>query len=164
VSETETQAIRRKVTGVLVRHARLRAGRSQAELAAALHVSRHRYGQFELGQRELSLLQLEAIAAQCGVPLGFFFDDNAPVEDDGFEAPSQVVPRLRRKIVGALLREARQCAGKTQKECAAAAHVTSRLIGQYEIGDKDIPPSELEALAEFLGVPASRFAVVPAPA
>jgi transcriptional regulator with XRE-family HTH domain len=164
VGETEKQAIRRKVTGVLVRHARLRAGRSQTELAAALHVSRHRYGQYELGQHELALPQLEAIAAQCGVPLGFFFDDNAPVEDDGFEAPSQVVPRLRRKIVGALLREARQCAGKTQKECAAAAHVTPRLIGQYENGDKDVPPSELEALAEFLGMPVSHFSVLPAPA
>jgi transcriptional regulator with XRE-family HTH domain len=153
MSVSDKDSLRRKMMGVLLRHVRLRSGRSQAELAAALHVSRHRFAQYELGQNEITLPELEIVAEQCGVPLGFFFDDQAKVEDDGCELPALVLARLERKMVGLRVREARQRADKSQKECASALNVSARTFAQYEYGEREISQAELEALAACLGVP-----------
>ncbi len=74
MSQPDKQVLRQKIMGALLSHARVRAGRSQADLAAALHVSRQRYAAYEHGQQDLSLAELEAVAQLCGVPLGYFFD------------------------------------------------------------------------------------------
>ena len=153
----DKDSLQRKMMGVLLRHVRVRSGRSQAELADALHVSRHRYAQYELGQNEITLPELEVVAKQCGVPLGFFFDDQSTVEDEGGELPTVMLTRLQRKMRGIRLREARQCAGKSQKECAAALQVSARTFAQYEYGEKEIPQNQLEALASFLGTPLERL-------
>jgi transcriptional regulator with XRE-family HTH domain len=159
VGEPDKEAIRRKVLGVLLRHVRVRSGRSQTELAAALHVSRNRYAQYESGQRDLSLPELELVAELCGVPLSYFFDDKATVQDEGGEPACQVTLRLQRKILGTLLRQTRLQAGKLPKDCAAALGISTRLFAQYEDGEREIPSGQLETLAAFLGVPASYFAV-----
>lgn len=158
MGEPDKQAIRRKIMGALLRHARLTAGRSQAELAASLHVSRYRYAQYEQGQRDLSLPELEVVAELCGVPLGYFFDDEAAVEDESMDILHLDKPRIQRKIVGALLRQARQKAGKSQKECANLLSISTRRISQYEYGKRDIAPSELEVLAPYLEIQMSHFA------
>ena len=67
MDKPDLQVIRQKLIGILLRHARLRAGRSQTELAAALRVSRYRYAQYERGERDLSLPELELVADLCGV-------------------------------------------------------------------------------------------------
>jgi transcriptional regulator with XRE-family HTH domain len=159
MGEPDRQAIRRKIMGALLRHARLTAGRSQAELAASLHVSRYRYAQYEQGQRDLSLPELEVVAQLCGVPLGYFFDDEAAVEDESMDILHLDKPRIQRKIVGALLRQARQKAGKSQKECADLLSISTRRISQYEYGKRDILPSELEVLAPYLDIQMSQFTV-----
>ncbi len=151
------QAIRRKIMGTLLRHVRLAAGRSQAELAASLHVSKYRYGQYERGDRDLSLPELEHIAQLCGVPLGYFFDDEAEVEDESIDIIHEDKPRIQRKIVGALLRHARTLAGKTQQECASVLGVSARRISDYEYGERDVPVSELQLLAPHLGVTIEHF-------
>jgi transcriptional regulator with XRE-family HTH domain len=155
----DKQVIRLKIMGTLLRHARLSAGRSQAELAAALHVSRHRYAQYEHGKREISLPQLERVAELCGVPLGYFFDDEAVVEEEALEIAHEVTPRIKRKVLGALLRQARLRAEKTQKECAEVLGVSARLISQYERGEKEMSTAEIQVLAPTLGVEASHFTI-----
>ena len=157
MGKSQAQLIRQKMTGVLLRHARLRAGRSQAELAAALHVPKNRYVQYEHGRGDPTLPEIELVAELCGMPLGYFFDDKAPVEDEALELAHHVAPRVQRKIIGTLLREARHNTGKSQKDCGAALGVSQRVISQYETGERDIPSSELEALASYLGVPANYF-------
>jgi transcriptional regulator with XRE-family HTH domain len=159
MGEPEKQVIRRKLLGALLRHARSSAGRSQAELATALHVSKYRYAQYEQGQQDLALPELELLAQLCGVPLGYFFDDEATVEDSNLEVSHLTAPRIRRKVVGTLLRQARQNAGKSQKDCAAILDMPPRRLSEYERGERDIPSSELEALAPHLGVPVDYFAV-----
>lgn len=152
------QVIRQKIIGVLLRHARLRAGRSQAELAAALRVSRYRYAQYERGERDLSLPELELVAELCGVPLDYFFDEQTAVEDEGLDTRRLMAARIQHKIVGILLRQARRHAGKSQKECAAMLGIPPRRVSQYESGKRAIRPSELEALASYLDVDPSYFA------
>ncbi len=159
MGELEKQIIRQKIMGVLLRHARLRAGRSQAELAAALRVSKYRYGQYEQGRRDISLPELELVAELCGVPLDYFFDDTVTVDDESADASPLVALRIQRKAIGARLRQARQRAGKSQKECAALLGISPRRISRYEHGEQDISQTELETLAPYLGVDVAYFRV-----
>jgi transcriptional regulator with XRE-family HTH domain len=159
VRKLDKQVIRQKIMGTLLQHARGGAGRSQAELAAALHISTSRYAQYEQGKQDVSLPELELVAELCGVPLGYFFNDEAEVVDEALEISQQVGPRIKRKTLGALLRQARNEVGKSQKEMAALLDVTPRRFAQYESGEAEIPSTQLEALASNLGVQAGYFTV-----
>ena len=64
---------------------------------------------------------------------------------------------LRNRIVGLLLRAARERAGKSKRECAEAIGVSARTITAYEEGRKAISLPELEVLAYLLDVPASEI-------
>jgi transcriptional regulator with XRE-family HTH domain len=144
--------VRQKIMGVLLRHARQTAGRSQTELASSLHIPTSRYAQYEHGQREITLPELEVVAELCDVPLGFFFDHSAAVEDDGVAALTPAIPRLQRKLVGLQLRQARQCAGKSHKEIAEALGIPPRHVSEYESGERDVPPEQRSALAAHLNM------------
>lgn len=159
MSAPDRQAIRQKIMGILLRNARIRAGRSQTELAAALRVSKYRYVAYEQGRHDLALPELEVIAELCDTPLSYFFDDESAVEDESEELAYQTVPRIQRKVIGALLRQARLQAGMTQKECAEKLGIPARRIGQYEDGEREIPPAEIEVLASYLGVDPGYFAI-----
>lgn len=158
MSRPDESLIRHKIMGLLLRHARQKAGRSQAELATLLHIPVSRYAQYEHGQRELALTELEVVAELCDVPLGFFFDDEALVEDEGVGLPHVTSQRIQQKMAGTLLRQARQCAGKSQKEVAEALGIPARHISEYESGDRAVPGSELRAMASYLGVAPGYFA------
>lgn len=64
---------------------------------------------------------------------------------------------LRNRIVGLLLRDARERAEKTKRECAAALGVSTSTITAYEEGRKPISLPELEVLAYVLDTPVSHF-------
>jgi transcriptional regulator with XRE-family HTH domain len=64
---------------------------------------------------------------------------------------------LRNRIIGLLLRDAREQAEKTKRECAAALGVSTSTITAYEEGRKFISLPELEVLAYVLDVPISHF-------
>jgi transcriptional regulator with XRE-family HTH domain len=161
VERPQEQIIRQRILGVLLRHARQRAGRSQAELAASLHISASRYAQYERGQREPLLPELEVVAGLCDVPLGFFFDDQASVEDEGTGVSQVAAQRIRQKIMGTQLYQARRGAGKSQKEVAEALGIPPRHVSQYESGERAIPVSELTALASYLNVDPSQLQPAP---
>ncbi len=65
--------------------------------------------------------------------------------------------KIRAKKLGVLLRDARQAAGKSMKDCAQAIDVTSYMISSYEKGDNSPSLPELEGLAFFLQVPLDHF-------
>ncbi len=64
---------------------------------------------------------------------------------------------LRNRIVGLLLRDAREQARKTKRECATALGVSTRTITAYEKGRKPISLPELEVLAYVLETPIMHF-------
>jgi transcriptional regulator with XRE-family HTH domain len=64
---------------------------------------------------------------------------------------------IRRKIVGVLLRGARQKAGRSKKELADTLGVSVGVITQFEEGRKDVSLPQLELLAYTLKVPVSTF-------
>jgi len=64
---------------------------------------------------------------------------------------------LRNRIIGLLLRNARERAEKTKRECAAALGVSTGTITAYEEGRKPISLPELEVLAYVTDTPTAHF-------
>jgi len=64
---------------------------------------------------------------------------------------------LRNRIIGLLLRDAREQARKTKRECAAALGISTGTITAYEDGRKPVSLPELEVLAYVLNTPIARF-------
>jgi transcriptional regulator with XRE-family HTH domain len=71
----EVMTIRCKIIGVLLRQARLDAGKSQKQCADALSCSAGRISQYERGQRDIPLPELEALADFLDVPITHFLDE-----------------------------------------------------------------------------------------
>jgi len=65
--------------------------------------------------------------------------------------------KIRAKILGVLLRDARLASGKTMKECAEAIGVTSKRIASYERGDSSPSLPAIESLAFYLDAPLDHF-------
>ena len=153
----EAMAIRSKMIGVLLRNARVKAGKSRKDCAAVLGRSPDTISRFEYGRKDITLPQLEVLAYFLGLPITYFWDKDAIPEEEEMDRPVDDVMIIRRKIIGVLLRQARLDAGKNQKQCAEALNCSVDRISRYELGRSDIPLPELEALADFLGVPITYF-------
>ena len=154
---TDAFAIRRKILGVLLQGARLKAGRTKKECADVLGVTPGILSAYEEGRRDVSLPELELLAFYLHVPVSSFWegDDESLVSPD-LPPSAQMIP-LRNRIIGALLRAAREQKGKTQKNLAEVLGCTPRRIGRFELGETPILLTQLEALANELDVPLSYF-------
>lgn len=64
---------------------------------------------------------------------------------------------LRTKMLGALIRDARETRERQIEDCAAAINVTKDRFEAYEFGDQAPSLPEIEALAYFLDVPLGYF-------
>ncbi len=64
---------------------------------------------------------------------------------------------LRNRIIGLLLRDARERAEKTKRDCATALGVSTGTITAYEEGRKSISLPELETLAYLTDTPPAHF-------
>ena len=112
---TDAFAIRRKIVGVLLQGARLKAGRTKKECAEVIGVTSSVLAAYEEGRRDVSLPELELLAYFLHVPVRSFLegeDESLVVQD---VPPRSQVMMLRNRIIGALLHEAREQKGKLQK-------------------------------------------------
>jgi transcriptional regulator with XRE-family HTH domain len=154
----EAKTVRNKIIGVLLRDARLRAGKTLKDCAAVLDCSPGTVTRFELGRKPLSLPQLEVLSYFLDVPLSYFFGEEELLSQEEQASPSfSDIMDARRRIVGVLLRQGRLEAGYSQKECAELLGCSTSRISQYEFGQRDVPIPDLEALAEFLSISFERF-------
>jgi transcriptional regulator with XRE-family HTH domain len=157
MSSEERLLLRDKILGVLIRDARLAAGRSQGDCSAFLGMPIGRFSDIERGARPISLPELEAFAYLVGVPVEHFLGDQM-LEDTGEkQLPMDELLILRNRIVGALLRTARLASERTQHECSRRLGVPVSRISAYEYGQTAVPLTELEVLAEFLQTPLETF-------
>ncbi len=70
---------------------------------------------------------------------------------------SEAMLEIRAKILGVLLRDAREAAGKSLTECGAILGISSRAYKAYETGKKAISLPELEILAYFIDASIPHF-------
>ena len=148
-------AMRAKILGVLLKDARLAAGKSIKECAEVAGCPVSAYTAYELGHKSPSLPELEIIAFFLDTPLSHFWGDQTLSEaqkHDPAQLPRDEITSLRDRIVGAQLRKARTGAKMKLKDLAGELGISSGRLSAYEFGEKPIPLPELEALAARLGL------------
>ncbi len=156
--QNEAWTLRQKITGVLLRQARLDAGKTLKECGRVLGLSSSALSAIEYGRRPISLPELEILAFYLGVPLDQLLDGGAEASRTQVEElQCDEVLALRHRIIGVLLRQARLELDLTQGELAKRVGVSKRRLSQYEQGEKPIPLVELEAVARTLDVPLTHF-------
>jgi transcriptional regulator with XRE-family HTH domain len=144
--------IRAKKLGVLIRDARLTAGKSVDECAQSTGLENTALEAFELGEKAPSLPELEALAYVLKVPLEQFWGDQITSGSDGRMRKARLfqISGLRQRIIGAKIRQARQEAGVSLETLAEQAAITASLLEAYELGDQPIPLPTLEVLSSLL--------------
>jgi transcriptional regulator with XRE-family HTH domain len=156
--QPEAWTLRQKIIGVLLRQARLEAGKTLKECGQVLGFSSGVVSAIEHGKRAISLPELELLAYYLSVPVDYFLDNgNAPSDPSLEELPSEEVLMLRHRIIAALLNQTRSEQGLSQRELAEMAGLSKRRLSQYEQGQTPIPLVELEAMAKALDVPLTYF-------
>ena len=152
----EKLALRDRIIGLLLRDAREQADRTKRECAKALGVSTGTITAYEDGRKPISLPELEVLAYVLDKPIAYFWErepEHLPAE----APPLQEVLALRHRIVGALLRQARQEADISQKGLAEVLGCSTGRISSYEFGKRPVPLAELELLAQHLKLPMEYF-------
>jgi transcriptional regulator with XRE-family HTH domain len=155
--EPEELAARRHILGALMQGARVKLGKSKQDCAQAMGVSVGMYTSYEEGRRDITLPELELLAYFLKVPVRLFFERTERLLADEPAVPTEKVVALRQRIIGALLRQARQDKSKSVKELAQRLGVTTRRISDYELGHKPMPLAQLQECADMLAVPMSYF-------
>jgi len=146
-------AIRNKIVGILVRRARLRAGKSQKECAEFLGISPHLFATYEQGRQGPSLPHLEALAYLLEVPLASLWDENQALPEARAQEPVPIAALVqwRTKMLAVQFRQCRHSAGLTQQQMADLLGCSAYRISQYEAARREIPLAELEMAAEQCG-------------
>jgi transcriptional regulator with XRE-family HTH domain len=155
--EPEEIAARRRVLGALMQGVRVKLGKSKQDCAQAMGISPGVYGSYEEGRRDITLPELELLAYYLKIPVRSFFERTERLLADDPPVPTEKVIALRQRIIGALLRQARQDKTRSVKELAQRLGVTPRRISDYELGRKPMPLAQLQEAAEMLGLPMSYF-------
>lgn len=152
-------SIRAKKLGILIRDARLAAGKTLEACAQSLGVTSAEFEDYEYGLKSPSLPQLEVLAAFLNVPLERFWASQTLSIDAS--SPSKPTPEqvigLRQRIIGALLRRSRLDAGVSLEALAQQAARSAELLEAYELGETPIPLPDLEALSSLLNRPVEDF-------
>ena len=142
-------AIRSKKLGVLIQGARQAFEKSAEECAEAIGITNQQLEAYEKGEASPSLPELEALAFYLKIPIDYFWGreiiDVTQNEPKIFEKDRLM--RLRNRVIGATLRQARLEAGLTTLELASGAGISEKQLGSYELGEQSVPLPELEVLA-----------------
>jgi transcriptional regulator with XRE-family HTH domain len=153
MSQDQAIQIRAKIVGVLLRDARLAAGKSMKDLGEVIGVSSSTISAIEQGSNSPSLPELELLAFYLRVPIGHFWSEEIvsgePHPTKNLE--TEKVLALRQRTIGAMLRQARAEKNLSQKELAQRTDISTSRIRRYESGETPVPLPELEQLAATLG-------------
>jgi len=147
----ESYRLRSKMLGVLMRDARLNAARTIEDCARLLNIEPALVESWEYGDAVPSLPQLELLAYYLDVPVSHFWGQQTLDSDKAqkINAQSEYM-QLRDRMIGALLRQAREEAGMELAEIADTAHVSVESLQQYELGEVAIPMSELSVISNLV--------------
>ena len=159
MADKKSLTLRAKIIGVLLRDARLAAGKQPKDCAHVLGISTSAYAAYELGKKPLSLPELELLAYYLDIPLTHFWGDEIMSESQERAADinSEELLKLRHRIIGLQMRQARTANSIALKELAAAVGIPTSRLKSYELGDHPIPVPELETLAWVLGMKIDHF-------
>lgn len=148
IDPAEVFRIRARMIGVLLRDARISAGRTVDDCAARAGIDASQIEAWEVGDDVPSLPQLEVLAYYLDVPVSHFWGKTTleAHETDPSHHQHEYIA-LRNRLIGALLRQAREERGFSLPALAAETDLPADLIERYELGDPPVPLHELTVLA-----------------
>jgi transcriptional regulator with XRE-family HTH domain len=149
--------LRDRIIGVLLRDARRQDGRTKIECADALGVSASTIDAYEEGRKSISLPELEVLGYVLDTPIVHFLAREPELKPRADGPDFQATLSLRHRIIGALLRQAREAAGMEQEELAELLDCSTSSIADYERGEQPMSVAELELLARSLDLPLEHF-------
>lgn len=154
----ELYLLRARILGVLIRDARQAADLSVEKCAAQVGVSTDTFTRWELGKAMPSLPQVELLAYYLNVPISHFWGTETLERQAARQSvePGEYIA-LRNRLVGALLRAAREQSNLTPDQLADETGVSANHINAYELGQRAIPVPVLVTLASMLHVNLSYF-------
>ncbi len=135
----EAYVLHGKIMGALIRQCRQNAARSLEECAEFLQVEPQLLREWEYGDRAPSLPQVELLTI-------FLAGKADPAGDGG--PPDAEYLLLRQRLIGALLRAARESTRQSVEDLGASTALDSELLNAYEMGKSMIPVNHLSALAQ----------------
>lgn len=145
---SESYRLRTRILGVLIRDARISAARTPEDCARLLAISPETVERWELGDEAPDLAQLELLSYYLEIPVSHFWGQEAINRDPTSRSTSQTeYMSLRHRMIGALLRQAREAAGWTLDYMVTATGIPAEQLTAYEMGETAIPMSELYVLS-----------------
>jgi transcriptional regulator with XRE-family HTH domain len=152
-------SLRAKKLGVLMRDARLASGKSLSEAAQAIGIQPADLEAYEMGEKVPSLPEVELLAFSLDVPVSHFWGNTAISETEGSEnkLQPQKLLGIRQKVIGALVRQAREEAGLSLQEVSERVALSPEQLESYELGQAAIPLPVLEYLGNTFNHPIYDF-------
>ena len=127
MSQKQAFQLRAKILGVLLRDARLAAGKSMKELGDVLGFTAGRIGSLERGTRSPSLPELELLAYYLQTPIDHFWKEDIVSEESSAVAKldADTLLNLRNRAIGAILRQARTENNLSQRDLAKRTGISA---------------------------------------
>ena len=143
------QKLSAKIIGALLRDARLKAQKTIEECAHAIDVESSDIEQYELGEKAISLPELEGLSYYLQISMDHFWERKIePPGDDGkFRAQSGKLIQLRHRMIGAAIRQTRIENHITLEEFAKQLDLEAALLQSYELGLEPVPLPVLELIS-----------------
>jgi transcriptional regulator with XRE-family HTH domain len=146
--------IRMKKIGVLLRDARISAGKSKKDCGEVLGVSSGSITSIETGRRSPSLPELERLSFFLKVPFSHFYADEIMSEEPLLEEDTDLefALAMRDKVIGKMLAKLRDKADLTYAEIHERTGITSGRMRRFENGEVSVPVPELEVMCSLFGI------------
>jgi transcriptional regulator with XRE-family HTH domain len=139
---------RAEFLGGLIGEARLAAGCTVEECAAAINMRIPDFESLEAGNHIASLPELEVLAIYLKVPMAYFFGNATAIVQSEMDYSSYLA--LRQMMIGTMLGQVRIKANLSVEELAEDTGIAVNQLLAYETGQYPIPYFELETLAARL--------------
>jgi transcriptional regulator with XRE-family HTH domain len=144
--------LRTKILGAFIRESRLNANQTIEECARFLGVKPKKMERFELGEKAISLPELELLSYYLKIPLDHFLERENLKTGNGKkeEIDTEALIRLRHRMVGAMVRQARIETGISLEELANRLDLDVSQIEAFELGSEPLPIPILESMSGIL--------------
>lgn len=151
--------LRAKKLGILLKDARLLAGKTLKECGEAIGVSGSTISSYERGSSSPSLPELEMLAYFLNVPIQRFWKEIILSKEDTLLDRLEIehAQVIRNRQIGKILEEARNNLGLTFEEITEQTGITYGRMKRFESGDSAVPLPELELLSNILTIPVAEF-------
>jgi transcriptional regulator with XRE-family HTH domain len=151
--------LRAKKLGILIKDARLAAGKSLKECGEAIGVAGSKISSFEKGTKSPSLPEIEMLSYYLNVPISRFWKDEIKSTDptiiDNIHKEHALL--LRDRYIGLKLEEYRTEQKLTYKDIREVTGITPAKLRKYEGGEIPLPLPELELLCTAMDLKISHF-------